>query len=135
MKSSTFLLCLAGITASHLANAADPPVSFERQIKPIIAERCVECHNSENLMGGLNLQNREHAMQSRKQGTVIVPKVPGRSLFYITLTLPAKDNKAMPATAHRLPHDEIEAVRHWILEGADWPDGKVGEITPRRGRP
>lgn len=135
MKASFYLLSLMGITATRLVIAADPPVDFERQIKPVIAERCVECHNSENLMGGLSLENRAHAMQERKQGAVIVPKVPGKSLFYVTLTLPARENKAMPATAHRLPHDEIEAIRHWILEGAAWPDGKAGEITPRRGRP
>ncbi|MDB6118385.1 MAG: Planctomycete cytochrome [Verrucomicrobiaceae bacterium] len=134
MKLSFYLLSLIAIAASHPAFSADPPVDFERQIKPVIADRCVECHNSENLMGGLSLENHEHAMRERKQGAVIVPKVPGKSLLYVTLTLPVRDNKAMPATAHRLPHDEIEAIRHWILEGATWPDGKVGEIAPRRGR-
>ncbi len=135
VKTSSILLPVLALAACRLAIAADPPVDFERQIKPVITDRCVECHNSANLMGGLNLQNREHAMQKRKQGAVIVPKEPAKSLLYITLTLPAKDNKAMPATAHRLPHDEIETVRRWILEGAAWPEGKAGEIKPRSGSP
>lgn len=126
-------MLIAFVAASYLQAADERPVNFVTQVKPIISDRCIECHNSENLLGNVNLQNREHAMQKRKPEQVIVPNEPDRSRFYLTVKLPPTDSKAMPATAHRLPKDDIETIRRWIAEGAIWPTGKEGEITPRKG--
>jgi uncharacterized membrane protein len=121
--------CLSAVTALHAAG--DPPVDFVKQVKPILADRCVECHNSETLLGALNLQTRALAFEQRKAGPVIVPKNAEKSMLYLVLTLPAKDKKAMPATGHRIPNDEVFTIRQWIDEGANWPDGKDGSITPQ----
>jgi len=132
MKPSiTFSAVVAALTLSTLHAAGDPPVDFVRQIKPLLADRCVECHNSESLLGELNLQTRELAFSKRKVGPVIVPKNAEKSMLYLVLTLPPKDKKAMPATGHRIPKDEVNLIRQWITEGADWPEGKDGAITPQ----
>lgn len=107
-------------------------MDFVKQIKPILAARCVECHNSDTICGDLNLQNRELAFRKRKPGTVIVPGAPEKSMLYLTLTLSPKDKKAMPATGHRIPKDEVSITRQWIKEGAKWPDGEEGAIPVRR---
>lgn len=120
--------CLAATTTLHAAG--DAPVDFVKQIKPILADRCVECHNSETLLGELNLQTRELAFRKRATGPVIVPKNAEKSMLYLVLTLPAKDLKAMPATGHRIPKDEVNLIRQWITEGANWPEGKEGAMTP-----
>ena len=120
--------CLAATTGLHAAG--DSPVDFVKQIKPILADRCVECHNSETLLGELNLQTRALAFKKRKTGPVIVPKNAEKSMLYLVLTLPAKDKKAMPATGHRIPKDEVNLIRQWITEGANWPEGKEGAMTP-----
>lgn len=119
---------LACLLPAALLKGADRPVDFVRQVKPILGDRCVMCHNSESLFGDLNLQSREFAMRKRKGGPVIVPKEPDKSSLYLTLTLPPSDRKAMPATAHRIPPDEIKTIRRWIEEGAKWPEGKEGHI-------
>ena len=106
-------------------------MDFVKQIKPILADRCVECHNSETLLGDLNLQTRALAFSKRETGPVIVPKNAEKSMLYLVLTLPAKDKKAMPATGHRIPKDEVNLIRQWITEGAQWPEGKDGAITPQ----
>ncbi len=121
--------CLSACTA--LQAAGDSPVDFVKQIKPILADRCVECHNSETLLGELNLQTRALAFEKRKTGPVIVPKNAEKSMLYLVLTLPAKDKKAMPATGHRIPKDEVSTIRQWITEGASWPEGEDGVITPK----
>lgn len=105
-------------------------MDFVKQIKPILADRCVECHNSETLLGELNLQTRALAFRKRKTGPVIVPKNAEKSMLYLVLTLPPKDVKAMPATGHRIPKDEVNLIRQWITEGANWPEGKEGAMTP-----
>ncbi len=135
MKPITTALaaCLSLTTALQAAD--EPPVDFVKQIKPILADRCVECHNSETLLGELNLQNGALAMRKRKLGPVIVPGDPEKSMLYLALTLPPKDKKAMPATGHRIPKDEVSLIRQWIKEGAKWPEGKDGAITVQRKKP
>jgi mono/diheme cytochrome c family protein len=136
MKSlaPAFLVSL-GLSSSLLNAADDPAIDFVRQIKPIFAERCIECHNSETLNGELNLQNRDLAMKKRKNGPVIVPKEPEKSMLYMVLTLPPADKKAMPATAHRIPKTDIQIIRRWIEEGAKWPEGKDGAIPVKTIKP
>lgn len=128
-------LLLSQVVIYHL-NAADAvTVDFVRQIKPILASRCIECHHSEALFGDLNLQSREMAMRQRKLGPVILPGKPEQSALYLTLKLPPANPKAMPATGHRIPKDEVATIRRWILEGAKWPDGKDGAIQPTKKKP
>lgn len=136
MKSYQLITtALLAFAASPLIAAGDPPVDFVKQIKPILAGRCVECHNSETLLGELNLQNRELAFRKRSAGPVIVPKEPEKSMLYLVLTLPPKDKKAMPATGHRIPKDEVNTVRQWIAEGANWPDGTEGAVVAKSKKP
>lgn len=131
MKSITALVACLAVSATTLLAAGDPPVDFVKQIKPILADRCVECHNSETLLGDLNLQTRALAFEKRKAGPVLVAGSPEKSMLYLALTLPPKDKKAMPATGHRIPKDEVSTIRQWITEGANWPEGKDGVITPQ----
>lgn len=132
MKHITALAACLSLT-TVLQAADEPPVNFVKQIKPILADRCVECHNSETLLGELNLQNGALAMRKRKLGPAIVPGDPEKSMLYLVLTLPPKDKKAMPATGHRIPKDEVSVIRQWIKEGAKWPEGKDGAVAvPRK---
>lgn len=121
------------IAASVVSAAEDQPVDFVKQIKPVFEQRCVECHNSTTLLGEFNIQNRELAMKKRNSGPVIVPGEPDRSMLLLTLTLPPKDKKVMPATGHRLPDADVALIRRWIKEGANWPEGKEGAIHPKPG--
>jgi mono/diheme cytochrome c family protein len=133
MKTTHLLSVVAIVFVSGLnLSAAEPPVDFVKQIKPLIAERCVECHHSESMLGDLNLQSRKLAFGKRSGGPVIAPGQPARSLLYIALTLPPKEKKAMPATGHRIPKDEVELIRRWIEEGAKWPEGEEGFVPAKK---
>ncbi|MDP1587347.1 MAG: c-type cytochrome domain-containing protein [Prosthecobacter sp.] len=127
---TTLVACLSLTTALHAAE--EPLVDFVKQVKPILADRCVECHNSETIFGELNLQSRELAFRKRKLAPAIVPGEPEKSMLYLALTLPPKDKKAMPATGHRIPKDEVSIIRQWIKEGAKWPEGKEGVVSVKR---
>jgi hypothetical protein len=133
MKTPHLLAVVTSLVVSVDACwAAEPPVDFVKQIKPILAERCVECHHSESMLGELNLQSRKLAFGKRTGGPVIAPGQPERSLLYIALTLPPKEKKAMPATGHRIPKDEVELIRRWIEEGAKWPEGEEGFVPAKK---
>jgi mono/diheme cytochrome c family protein len=133
MKTTHLLSVVACVFLSGPCFAADePPVDFVKQIKPVFADRCVECHHSESMLGDLNLQSRKLAFRKRTGGPVIAPGRPDSSLLLMTLTLPAKDKKAMPATGHRIPMDEVNLIRRWIQEGAKWPEGVEGFVPAKK---
>lgn len=108
----------------------DEPLDFEKDVKPLLESRCINCHHSEALFGNLNLENREHAFAKRPTGPVIIPKQPNESPLYYVLKLPPKDSKAMPPSGHRITDKEMEVIYQWIDEGAKWPEGKAGVLRP-----
>jgi len=129
MKTNFLITAALLLWASSLTAADAPaPVDFASQIKPILADRCVECHNSESLFGELNLQSRTRAFRKRQAGPVIIPGDPEKSMFYLVLKMPRKDKKSMPATGHKIPAQDLALIRRWIAEGAPWPEGKEGAV-------
>ena len=122
--AAALLLCASSLTAAD----APTPVDFASQIRPILADRCVECHNSESLFGELNLQSRSRAFRKRQAGPVIIPGDPDKSMFYLVLKMPRKDKKSMPATGHKIADNDLALIRRWIAEGAVWPEGKEGAV-------
>jgi hypothetical protein len=105
-------------------------VDFATQIKPLLKDRCVNCHNSNALFGHLNLENRAYAFRERPDGAVIIPGNAEQSRFYLVLTLPEGERKAMPPTGHRIPPEEVILLKRWIDEGAAWPEGADGVVLP-----
>ena len=106
------------------------PVSFATEIKPLLEARCVNCHHAGALFGELNIENRELAFKPRPKGPVITPGDPDKSPFYVVLTLPEGDRKAMPPTGHRISPAETALIKSWIQQGAAWPTGPDGVIKP-----
>lgn len=114
------------------ALAADAPIDFVTQVKPILASRCVICHQSQALFGDLNLENRTLAFKKRPGGPAILRGKPDSSPLYFVLRLPPKNPKAMPASGHRISDREMGVVYDWIKQGAEWPDGPEGVIPPAK---
>jgi hypothetical protein len=115
------LLVLAGGPAG-----AQPTVSnefFEARIRPVLAGRCYECHNS-NLKepkGYLVLDNRAGVMKGGTLGPAIVPGNPGGSKLIYAMKY-ADPHLQMPPSG-RLPDEIIRDFETWIAGGA--PDPRV----------
>lgn len=107
-------------------------VDFATQIKPLLQDRCVTCHNDETYAGGLILQSKVTAFVERPSGPLIVPGDPAKSSLYVSLTLPDSERKAMPAMGHRISNAEVELIKRWIEQGAVWPEGEVGVIPAKK---
>ncbi|HEY8458812.1 MAG TPA: c-type cytochrome domain-containing protein, partial [Blastocatellia bacterium] len=65
-------------TASVISGAAQNRgtrrrIDFKRQIEPIFARSCRECHNGRKAMGQLRLDGREFALKGGLSGAAIVP--------------------------------------------------------------
>jgi mono/diheme cytochrome c family protein len=134
MNRAPFLVVLLAAFALGLSCQKKPdakPVDFVTQIKPILQGRCINCHNSNAIFGDLNLENRAMATKTRAKGPILTPGKPEQSQLYIVLTLPEPETKSMPPTGHRIPDADVELVKHWVEQGAKWPDGADGVLKPQ----
>jgi formylglycine-generating enzyme required for sulfatase activity len=69
------------------------------------------------------LDNKADAFKGGNDGVVIVPGDPAKSPLYTSTIVPADDEKAMPPKGDRLTKAQTEWLKHWIEQGAKWPDG------------
>ncbi len=119
-------LSLFFVLSSAAAAPSSEPVDFFRDVEPILRENCYACHGPRIQSGGLRLDSRESAGQGGASGRP--PIVPGRSrdsiLFQALTANDSSDIRRMPAFADPLPGTEIELIRRWIDQGADWPGQK-----------
>jgi hypothetical protein len=104
------------------AGAADLRVDFDRDVRPIFASRCFECHGAKKQKGGLNLENKAAALSPADSGQPAI--VPGRSADSLLLRRVSSQDpdEAMPPKGDRLTADQIASIKAWIDQGAVWPD-------------
>jgi mono/diheme cytochrome c family protein len=97
-------------------------VDFATQVFPILEARCLECHGPRKVRGKLRLDTREHVFDpARRSQWVIEPGRPELSELMRRVTLPAEDDDRMPNKGPPLEAEQIETLRAWIAQGAQWP--------------
>lgn len=89
------------------------PVSYTRQVAPILQSRCAECHGAETKEAGLDLSTYEAVMKGSEFGTVVEAGDAAASLLIEMVTA-----GEMPQDADPLPAEEIALLRAWIAAGA-----------------
>lgn len=105
-------------------------VDFAAQIQPILEKNCVECHKApytdddgkkRRPKGGVILDSKD-GMTKSKKGKLLVAKKPDDSKLVHSITLPADDEDRMPPAkkGDPLSQDDIDLIKKWIEEGADF---------------
>src|SRR5215471_4746082 len=99
---------------------ADDPVSFHKQIRPILARQCLGCHQGANAQAGLSLATVKDITTGGRKGP---------ALAILVAYLTGESKPQMPFGAKPLPDDQIDLFRRWIREGAkdDSPAGAAEE--------
>jgi len=113
--------------ASHdkdpLLIAGSGKMDFKADIAPILQASCFKCHGGDKgIKGKFDLTSRASTMKGGATGPAIVPLKPQKSSFY-TLLVTKDEEDRMPKKGNPLPPDQIEKIRRWIEQGAEWPDG------------
>ena len=127
----TALAVLGGSASlARAADAADPGSVdfFENRIRPVLAERCDECHGAraESLKGGLRLDSKAGWQKGGASGTpAIVPGQPGQSLLIQVVKGLSAEVKAMPPKGGPLTPGQIADLEAWIRAGATDPRGSA----------
>jgi uncharacterized membrane protein len=104
---------------------ASDKVSFARDIAPIIKDMCFKCHGGEKVKGKFKLNTKELAFSEAASGKAILPGKSTISKFYTSLVADPESDEYMPPPKEkaRPTKEQIEIVKKWIDQGAEWPDG------------
>jgi len=93
--------------------------AYLETIHPILDAKCVACHGAHKEKGGLRLDFYDLLIKGGKDGAVIAPRNPSKSLLLQRVTLSPNDRHFMPADGRTpLTADEIANIRTWIIAGA-----------------
>jgi len=123
VRPSLFTLGVIAALFTASANAAEPParkISFEADVRPILAKACWDCHGGDAQEAGLRLDRKDRALEGGDSGRVIVPGKSADSKL-IQLVAGTDPKKVMPPDGDRLTAAEVDILRAWIDQGVDWP--------------
>src|SRR5215218_6988325 len=101
MKISPLFVAISCLTTSALA--ADK-VDFQREIRPLLADRCFSCHgrDAEHRQGGLRLDERQAVIGSGDSGEkAIVPGLPEKSEVMRRIFSTDADEQMPPAKSKK----------------------------------
>ena len=111
-------LALAPVTTAAVAAKVD----FKRDIQPVFASHCAECHGEKKSKGGVRFDRKETVFRGGDSGKPVV--IPGKSSDSLLLQkVTSKDpDEMMPPKGERLTEAQVAVLRQWIDQGAEWPD-------------
>jgi hypothetical protein len=117
-------------TANFAQAAPDPGLAtrdgldfFEKNIRPVLAERCYECHSaqSKKVKGKLLLDTRAGLLKGGETGPAVVPGQPDKSLLITAIRYSHEDLQMPPKDP--LTKAQVAAFEQWVRMGA--PDPRV----------
>ncbi len=97
---------------------------FETKVAPLLAKHCLECHDTGNRKGELDLSRRVAAFAGGSEGSPIVPGKPEDSLLWEVV-----ESDDMPKKRAALSAAEKKVLRDWIKAGAPWTLDYVDAAT------
>jgi hypothetical protein len=118
------------LTISAGIQAAEP-VTFNRDIRPILSNSCFKCHGPDLKKAGLDLQSSSSATKKLESGeAAIVPSKHDASAMWKRVT--SKDEtQRMPPKGEPLKPDQIAKLQTWIDSGAVY-EAHWSYVAPRK---
>lgn len=133
LPGHNFVVGIFAVLASLPAGAAIPPVEFQRDIRPLLAKRCIGCHgpDEKSRQAGFRLDTFEGATGKDGGYPGIIPGSSAKSRVVIRITHP---KTPMPPVGERLSATDVDLIKRWIDQGAaytkHWAFDKPVRLTP-----
>jgi len=118
-------------TGAQLATRKQSPKEqfFDREIAPLLSRHCLECHDTVNHKGRLDLSKKSTAFATSKKETVIVPGKSAESLLWEVVEADDMPNERDPLSV-----DEKKLLRKWIDDGAVWAGEEIDPLAHTHDR-
>ena len=120
LGKSCIVAVLVGLSmcAPSAVRADEGLAFFESKVRPLLLERCIECHGGAEPEGGLSLDSRA----GWQDGGVVEPGSPDESLLIRAIRHTDDDLKMPPDDAGgKLNDSEIATLERWVQIGAPDP--------------
>ncbi|HUP82130.1 MAG TPA: DUF1549 domain-containing protein, partial [Pirellula sp.] len=91
---------------------------FEAKIRPLLLNRCVECHGDSDPESELSLESRDGLLRGGKLGPAVTPGKPKESLLISAIN---HDEFLKMPPKEKLPTAELVLLTKWVAMGAPWP--------------
>ncbi|HTM56558.1 MAG TPA: DUF1553 domain-containing protein [Pirellulales bacterium] len=114
---------LASSAGWHTTTAFAGEIDFNRDIRPILADKCFRCHGPDSgaRQADLRLDREADAKADREGNPAIVPRQAAKSELVRRITHADESERMPPAEAGKpLSAAEINLLGRWIDEGALW---------------
>ena len=96
-------------------------IDFEREVRPILINKCINCHGGIKAKSGLNFTKKNTVFDKLNSGEIpVVAKSPLKSELFHRITSTDESDKMPPDKP--LSQKEINIIKAWIKEGAIWPE-------------
>ena len=112
---------LAAGAALALSGCTPSNVSFSKDVQPILAQNCAECHapgKQGYIASGLDVTSYQSLMKGGKFGPLIKPGDALSSTLNMLVEGRAHPSIRMPHGRAKLPDKDIEILKTWVNEGA-----------------
>jgi mono/diheme cytochrome c family protein len=116
IRIATILLSAGSLFVANAA-AAPPPVDYLKDVKPLLAKNCFQCHGAKVQKGGLRADTVTALLAGGGTGPAIVPGKSAESLLIAAVT-GANSATRMPYKKPPLSAEEIAVLKTWIDAGA-----------------
>ncbi len=122
-RLSLLLAAVASVLSpgAHASGAAPAPLDFEKQVRPILEDRCFDCHGEDKQKSKLRLDSTVGILRGGESGEPLL--VSGKSAeSYLFKKVTSENAKEfMPPKGERLTTEQIATLRRWIDEGGKMP--------------
>ena len=130
-------LLVAAATTAAMAAPPTPAIDFNLDIRPILSNRCFQCHGPDAAQRKANLRlDREADARADLDGrAAVIPGAPDASQLILRVThRDADERMPPPQKGDRLTDDEVELLRRWIDDGAKYAR-HWSYVEPERATP
>jgi hypothetical protein len=133
-SAANLLACLTLLLGPNGSTTAAADVQYNRDVRPVLSEHCFRCHGPDAAarQADMRLDDRDDVIDDRGGYRVVEPGQPNASELFERITAADIDDRMPPAdSGSELRSDQIEILRQWIEEGAEYQP-HWSFTTPRR---
>src|SRR3954468_3654246 len=121
------------LAGASIARADEGSDFFEKQIRPVMVERCYECHSAgaKKVKGKFKLDTKEDFEKGGETGAPVVKG--GREKSLLIKAIRYKDEDLAMPPKEKLPDQQIADFEKWVKMGAPYPPGAAKKVEAKVG--